>query len=80
VVAYVEQPPEAPAPRHAITVMTGVPAREAGSEYGGGAEEVDKFRVLCAEYEPERNFLATRQNQKDHLELDRAHPRQRFRR
>src|SRR5690606_26220489 len=29
-VAYVEQPPEAPAPRHAITVMTGVPAREAG--------------------------------------------------
>ena len=29
--AYVEQPPEAPAPRHAITVMTGVPAREAGA-------------------------------------------------
>jgi len=52
--AYVEQPPEAPAPRHAITVMTGVPAREAGAKYGAGSGEVDKFRRKIT-----RNTLAS---------------------
>jgi hypothetical protein len=43
-VAYVEQPPEAPVPSHAITVMTGVPAEGTGAEYEAGSKDGDKFR------------------------------------